>query len=516
MSTEDKPLKFRWFEAAKNGDLAELQQLTQDGFDPTTHDSRSYPHGLPDDGTALLYAAANGHMEVVKWLLSDEGGCDLTERDRQEFTALLWAVHNGHLELSRWLIDEKGCCAETELSDDGSNALLMAAGQGRFEVVRYLVEEVGVPLDSRDNQKWNAALVGGQSDNLEMVKWLVDEKGCSVDDVDIDGQTALHIACWSDAPRVAKWLIEEKRQMDETTPHLFSAVVGGSATIAKYLVTKHNASLTERSTRFDDPTSLLHWAALCDTSNCIKYLLEEALVDTVGERMYISMFDLNAEEVGSPLHRACNGDNLQMVTYLLVQGWWVTLFPAWTLKLPHYCNAFESCEAPKEEEAPEIQALVKQAWQAGDSRSPIEILQHICSSTTPEDCWWELQEQQEDALMHLDDTTWAQLAAAGWVEGVEEETPCWSVKSHASWPVGFRLFCEVAMWCICMCKKGDRVPPEVVGGVFQFWGSDAFSPRLLWIHQQQLHAKHLLSAPCAGELFEGGEEKWALSRALRV
>jgi Ankyrin repeats (3 copies) len=48
-------------------------------------------------GTALMLAAANGHMETVKLLL--DRGADLNVRDNEGKTALVWAREKGHTEI---------------------------------------------------------------------------------------------------------------------------------------------------------------------------------------------------------------------------------------------------------------------------------------------------------------------------------------------------------------------------------------------------------------------------------
>ena len=52
----------------------------------------------PDDNWATRWASENGHLEVVKYLVSK--GSDVTARNNY---AVRWASHNGHLELvSTW------------------------------------------------------------------------------------------------------------------------------------------------------------------------------------------------------------------------------------------------------------------------------------------------------------------------------------------------------------------------------------------------------------------------------
>ena len=57
-----------------------------------------------DDNTALILAAREGHIVVVKALLSAEGINVNAANQNNGFTALLWAAHNGHIEVVHALL----------------------------------------------------------------------------------------------------------------------------------------------------------------------------------------------------------------------------------------------------------------------------------------------------------------------------------------------------------------------------------------------------------------------------
>ena len=56
--------------------------------------------------TALLSAAGNGYLEIVKIL--EENGADINVKNKFDNTPLIWAAINGHFEVVRFLQD-KGC-----------------------------------------------------------------------------------------------------------------------------------------------------------------------------------------------------------------------------------------------------------------------------------------------------------------------------------------------------------------------------------------------------------------------
>ena len=59
--------------------------------------------GDEDNNTALMKAAGQGHIEVVRFLV--EQGADLNIRNRQEQNALMLAAAGGHLAVATFLID---------------------------------------------------------------------------------------------------------------------------------------------------------------------------------------------------------------------------------------------------------------------------------------------------------------------------------------------------------------------------------------------------------------------------
>ncbi|KAH6847019.1 putative ankyrin repeat-containing protein [Chaetomium sp. MPI-CAGE-AT-0009] len=105
---------------------------------------------LRDNGesTALMLAAARGHAEVVKLLLSL--GAAVESRDRSGQTPLSHASMSGHLEIVEVLLDAG---ADVELKDDsGWTPLLWASGKGHASVVRLLLRS-GASAERYGNSK---------------------------------------------------------------------------------------------------------------------------------------------------------------------------------------------------------------------------------------------------------------------------------------------------------------------------------------------------------------------------
>ena len=85
-------------EAAEAGDLFAIENFMRDGQDPNMLDQ----YGM----TALHYAAANGHIEVVEWLIVN-GGAFMNAKNSQGATPLAVAMEYGQEEVAA-LLQEAG------------------------------------------------------------------------------------------------------------------------------------------------------------------------------------------------------------------------------------------------------------------------------------------------------------------------------------------------------------------------------------------------------------------------
>ncbi|KAH0563192.1 hypothetical protein GP486_002238 [Trichoglossum hirsutum] len=119
--------------AAKSANCSQLEVLIS-AIDPTSR------NGM------LHMAAANGHAEIVRYLLSllpsprpPMGDQLVSSRNSSGNTPLHWASLNGHLPVVK-LLFEAGA-DPTMLNDAGHDAIYEAEINGKEEVVAYLLAE---------------------------------------------------------------------------------------------------------------------------------------------------------------------------------------------------------------------------------------------------------------------------------------------------------------------------------------------------------------------------------------
>ncbi len=83
----------------------------------------------------ILMAAANGQLEVVRWLLDHGAQINFTVKDRPRCLSIDFAAQNGHLDVIKLLVERGGYFDAT---NHGVNAISLAEDHGQWEVFDYL------------------------------------------------------------------------------------------------------------------------------------------------------------------------------------------------------------------------------------------------------------------------------------------------------------------------------------------------------------------------------------------
>ncbi len=115
-----------YFDAARSGDLAMLDEFIGAGYDLDTRDGKGY--------TALILAAYHGHATAVEQLLA--AGADPCAQDHRGNTALMGAIFKGEVAIARRLL--RADCAPDQRNNAGQTAAMYAALFRRKEVLESL------------------------------------------------------------------------------------------------------------------------------------------------------------------------------------------------------------------------------------------------------------------------------------------------------------------------------------------------------------------------------------------
>ncbi len=168
-------------EMVKKGDLKSAR-LTIDADKALANAKRA-------DGVPLLYfAAANGHKDIVIYLLDMGAGID----ERSDYgSALHVATQNEYVDIVRILLDRG---ADSNLRDDWRQTPLHNTTQNQHAAVARMLIESGSDINARD---YTGRTPLHRCKSLEVLQLFV-AKGADVNVVDDSGYTPLH---WAATPR---------------------------------------------------------------------------------------------------------------------------------------------------------------------------------------------------------------------------------------------------------------------------------------------------------------------------
>src|SRR5215469_4673624 len=136
MKAMDKDV-LKYLDAAKAGDIRTVKTMLDAGVDVDIPDDRK----VPRNRTALMHAAASGHLKVVELLLS--AGAKLEAKDKGVGydwpggnTPLILAIKGKHLHASNRLLDAG---ANPKAKSIDTTALRAAVEIGEFELIKRLI-----------------------------------------------------------------------------------------------------------------------------------------------------------------------------------------------------------------------------------------------------------------------------------------------------------------------------------------------------------------------------------------
>ncbi|XP_019721510.1 synphilin-1 isoform X5 [Hippocampus comes] len=174
-------------------------------------------------GNNLLHVSASqGHAECLQHLTSLMGEDGLNERNQMQLTPAGLAVKNGHLECVRWMVSETEAIAELSCTRDHPSLIHYAARYGQEKVLLWLLQfmqEQAISLDEVDHNGNTGVHVAAQYGHLTCIQTLV-EYGSNVTVLNQQGERPSQLAERQGHSPCARYLV-----VVETCMSLASQVV---------------------------------------------------------------------------------------------------------------------------------------------------------------------------------------------------------------------------------------------------------------------------------------------------
>jgi len=237
--------------AAGNGDLQTVRWLVERNADVNSK-SQFGP-------TAFLRAAQMGHLHIVKWLV-EEANVEVDSFSAMGWTALHYAAtYIGHLNVIRWLVEERKVNVNAN-HRDGVRALHRAMEP---EIIKYLVQN-GADVNAQTDAGWTALHYAALRNDLDIMQWMIEERNAEVNTRDLDGTTALLLAARENHFDMVKYLLQKGADPIAPTSDgrtlLHYAAKFGHVEIARWLVEEQGGMSMERQSVVSRPGSTLSWA----------------------------------------------------------------------------------------------------------------------------------------------------------------------------------------------------------------------------------------------------------------
>lgn len=135
--------------AAIRGDLSTLNLAIAQG---ANINARSSPTGLGQDNTALMWAAAEGHDNIIRFLLAQ--GATVNTANPAGYTALMYAAEAARYEGGSMLLDAN---AESFPLNPYQETIVMAIARAGFADLAQRLVDLGVPVNA-ENRSGETAL----------------------------------------------------------------------------------------------------------------------------------------------------------------------------------------------------------------------------------------------------------------------------------------------------------------------------------------------------------------------
>lgn len=128
----------------------------------------------PSNGnTPLLIAAANGHLDVVKFLIAKNANVLKKSNDENGYTILHFYAAQGDIETVDYLLDEAKMDINIKDSHGRTPLLIAAAAENQLDMVVHLYTRCGAEIKVKSKEGLNTLMTAIMNNRVDVVKWLI-------------------------------------------------------------------------------------------------------------------------------------------------------------------------------------------------------------------------------------------------------------------------------------------------------------------------------------------------------
>lgn len=191
--------------------------------------------------SSMLIAAGLGDLQAVRDYV--EKGEDVNKRERHSGTPLNWAAKNGHLAVVRYLLRHNADISARDAYYSGQTPIHLAAQEGHLDVIRFLLS-ASANANARDDGAKTPLHRAASYCRIPVIKCLI-EHGADPNAKDGNGDTPLHIAVHGIGPKdiceqTARALVEGGSDPNIRCKYgyspLYKAVRAGDSSMARMFI----------------------------------------------------------------------------------------------------------------------------------------------------------------------------------------------------------------------------------------------------------------------------------------
>lgn len=241
------------------------------------------------DWTPLMFATANGHLDVTRELI--KYGADVNRINKDGWNSFHLACREGLLLILDYLLVKVNASQWKTRSNNLRTPLHTAAMHGQLTTITYLLKHGAYQKDEKDSCGTTPLMDSLRFGFVDVADCLIKEHGADIYTTDSIGRSCVHIAAHSGQIDSIKYLVEacnvnvESPCLDSTTSALHFAAKEGHKDVLEYILSAGgNVNAVDKNNR-----TALHLSTASNKLDIVELLLthykaDADVVDNCGKK----------------------------------------------------------------------------------------------------------------------------------------------------------------------------------------------------------------------------------------